>query len=261
VPLTPKDVHAKQFTPTRFKPGYDEDEVDAFLDQVETELAGLLAENERLRAELDSLRGGAAAAGGATNGVATEAAPEQPRAVPERPAPAPEAAAPAAPGAAIAVPGQDLPPVTAAQAELEEMTRRTLLLAQRAANEVVSEAHAEAERMLAEATAAAERTVEEARGRAEGAERAAAARQAADLARYTSQRQQLAEAVERLSTFEREYRTRLRAYLEMQLREVESAPETVMPEAAGLTRVAPAMLGPGSDGTPVPEPPARGHQV
>ena len=34
MPLTPEDVSNKRFTSTRFRPGYDEDEVDAFLDEV-----------------------------------------------------------------------------------------------------------------------------------------------------------------------------------------------------------------------------------
>ena len=35
MPLTPADVRNKQFSTTRLRPGYDEEEVDAFLDEVE----------------------------------------------------------------------------------------------------------------------------------------------------------------------------------------------------------------------------------
>ena len=49
MPLTPEDVANKQFTSTRLKPGYDETEVDEFLDEVEAELARLTRENEDLR--------------------------------------------------------------------------------------------------------------------------------------------------------------------------------------------------------------------
>ena len=52
MPLSPEDVHNKQFTPTRFRLGYDEDEVDVFLDEVEAELTRLLSENTDLRARL-----------------------------------------------------------------------------------------------------------------------------------------------------------------------------------------------------------------
>ena len=54
MPLTPEDVQNKRFTTTRFRPGYDEDEVDAFLDEVETELTRLLQENKTLAARAAS---------------------------------------------------------------------------------------------------------------------------------------------------------------------------------------------------------------
>jgi len=61
-PLTPADVRNKQFSTTRLRPGYDEEEVDAFLDEVEADLGRLIQENEELRAELaERLRGGTSA--------------------------------------------------------------------------------------------------------------------------------------------------------------------------------------------------------
>ena len=57
MPLTPADVHNVAFSkPPIGKRGYNEDEVDAFLDLVETELIRLIEENSDLRqrvAELD----------------------------------------------------------------------------------------------------------------------------------------------------------------------------------------------------------------
>jgi DivIVA domain-containing protein len=50
--LTPAQVRDKQFTTTRNKHGYDEEEVDAFLDEIESELQRLLQEYEELRAKL-----------------------------------------------------------------------------------------------------------------------------------------------------------------------------------------------------------------
>lgn len=50
--LTPESVHSKQFTTVRMRTGYDMDEVDSFLDEVEMEFARLIAENEDLRARL-----------------------------------------------------------------------------------------------------------------------------------------------------------------------------------------------------------------
>ena len=51
MPLTPDDVQNKRFTVVRFgKSGYDEEEVDAFLDEIEAEMRRLLTESTSLRA-------------------------------------------------------------------------------------------------------------------------------------------------------------------------------------------------------------------
>ena len=52
MPLTPADVRNKAFSTTRLRPGYDEEEVDFFLDRVERELDLLIKENQDLRAAL-----------------------------------------------------------------------------------------------------------------------------------------------------------------------------------------------------------------
>lgn len=51
MPLTPEDILSKTFRITRFRPGYDQDEVDDFLDQVTQEL-------RRLQAQVDELQAG-----------------------------------------------------------------------------------------------------------------------------------------------------------------------------------------------------------
>jgi len=65
MPLTPADVHNVAFSkPPIGKRGYNEDEVDAFLDLVENELTRLIEENSDLRqrvAELDQELAGARA--------------------------------------------------------------------------------------------------------------------------------------------------------------------------------------------------------
>ena len=69
MPLTPADVHNVAFSkPPIGKRGYNEDEVDAFLDLVENELTRLIEENADLRqrvAELDQELATARAGGGA----------------------------------------------------------------------------------------------------------------------------------------------------------------------------------------------------
>ena len=56
MPLTPADVHNVAFSkPPIGKRGYNEDEVDAFLDLVEAELGRLIEENNDLREQVEQL--------------------------------------------------------------------------------------------------------------------------------------------------------------------------------------------------------------
>lgn len=50
--LTPQQVHDKQFNTVKMRTGYDMDEVDSFLDDVEAALGSLMVENDDLRAQL-----------------------------------------------------------------------------------------------------------------------------------------------------------------------------------------------------------------
>ena len=98
MPLTPADVHNVAFSkPPIGKRGYNEDEVDAFLDLVENELTRLIEENADLRqrvAELDQELATARAGGG---GQPTQAIPlYEPEPEPE-PAPQPVYEAPPQP--------------------------------------------------------------------------------------------------------------------------------------------------------------------
>ena len=112
MPLTPADVHNVAFSkPPIGKRGYNEDEVDAFLDLVENELTRLIEENADLRqrvSELDQELGSARAGGGVQ---AAQAIPlYQPESEPE---PEPEPTAPvqpvyeAPPGAARRAQGEE----------------------------------------------------------------------------------------------------------------------------------------------------------
>src|ERR1700761_1936744 len=71
MPLTPAEVHNVAFKkPPIGKRGYDEEEVDAFLDIVEVELARLIEENNDLKtAGGGSVSGGKAEAGGGSVSV------------------------------------------------------------------------------------------------------------------------------------------------------------------------------------------------
>ncbi|NLS10248.1 DivIVA domain-containing protein [Nesterenkonia sp. MY13] len=105
--LTPEDLLNKEFPETKFRPGYDKDEVDDFLDEVVVEWRRLIQENEQLQAEVTSLQeqlvepddlndaGLSGYAGSAAEVTGTmESVEEEPEA-PAEPEPAPEAAEPA----------------------------------------------------------------------------------------------------------------------------------------------------------------------
>ena len=104
MPLTPADVHNVAFSkPPIGKRGYNEDEVDAFLDLVEAELTRLIEENSDLRQrvaelehELGSPRSGAGAA--PTQVIPTYEHQPEPQPVYEAPPPPPAPAPAAAPG-------------------------------------------------------------------------------------------------------------------------------------------------------------------
>jgi len=215
MPLTAEDVRNKQFSTGRFREGYDMDEVDAFLDEVEAELTRLSRENDDLRARL-------------------AASVRQPHGAPEG------EAAPAMPSAVVA-PAVVAPP--APTVAPSEAAARMLELAQRTADEHVAQAKAEADRLVTDARVNAQRVT-------------------ADL---EHEQAALKTRIEELKAFEREYRTRLRTYLEGQLRDLEqmaavpgSPPGSLAGSPPASGGAAPAVRAPvmtASMGTP-PSPPA-----
>src|SRR3954471_4949711 len=136
MPLTPADVHNVVFKkPPIGKRGYDEDEVDAFLDVVEAELARLIEENNELRS------------GAARGGARVEEAP-----------------APAAAPAPVAAPP---PPVQQPREDDSARASRMLALATETADRYVNEAKTQAEQMLTGAKTNSERLMTEARTKSE----------------------------------------------------------------------------------------------
>ena len=119
----------------------------------------------------------------------------------------------ATPAAAAAEPASSGP-------EGQEAALRTLLLAQRTADEAVAEARAEADQILSSAREEAERVLAASRAEAAGLDEQIAARLEAALGDLDRRRSRLDASIEELRAFEREYRTRLRAFLEGQLREL-----------------------------------------
>ena len=233
MPLTPADVHNVAFSkPPIGKRGYNEDEVDAFLDLVETELGRLVEDNADLRQRVSELDSELASARSGVVQVTQVLPPYQPE-----------------PEVAVVVEERS------AQLSDEQALKatRVLSLAQDTADRLTSTAIADADKMVADARSSAEQIVSEARYIAEATVTDAQQRSDAMLSDAQSrsesqlrqayekadflqadaerkhtefmntisqQRSVLEGRLEQLRTFEREYRTRLKTYLESQLEEL-----------------------------------------
>ncbi|MFI6478063.1 DivIVA domain-containing protein [Nonomuraea sp. NPDC050663] len=241
MPLTPADVRNKQFSTTRLRPGYDEEEVDAFLDEVEAELDRLIQENEELRAKLaECLRG--KVPGGMQMPMASapvQHAPEQqpmmappmPMQQPEPPKPEPMHQ-PHQPQQQPQPVGMGMPPAednmdTAARvlALAQQTADQAIADARREADETVTRARREADDILTKARRQAEQVIGDARARAETLERDAQERHRQAMGSLVQTRDELERKVEELRSFEREYRSRLKLYLENQLQELSAGGE------------------------------------
>jgi DivIVA domain-containing protein len=228
MPLTPADVHNVAFKkPPIGKRGYDEEEVDAFLDEVERELARLIEENNELRAQVErGGRGGAPAGPSADPRLAAElndmkaqldrvqrdkAAAEQAARSMQAELEQVRAQGPVGAGA----------PAPTAGGDGEQQALRVLMMAQRTADDHVSDARREADKLLSDARSKAEEVTREARAKADALERDARQRHQEAMGGLDAKRSALQKHIEELKQFEREYRTRLKAYLESQLRDLD----------------------------------------
>lgn len=252
--LTPEDVVNKRFQHVKFRDGYDQDEVDDFLDEVVVELRRLYQENDELRQKLSAAEqqvkglengGGSSKAAPAADIDATQAmpaavpAPSQPKEekAPETPAaPAAKPEAPAAPVVKEAAPAPQSPapsqsapaaapsPAPAGAAAVnaggDADAHGLIALAQRVHDEHVSEGQRKRDELIR----SAEKEAQDIVGKAER-------KRDETLSSLESQKSTLERAIDQLSNFERQYRTRLKSYLNDQLRELENstslAPETL----------------------------------
>jgi DivIVA domain-containing protein len=219
MPLTPADVRNKQFSTTRLRPGYDEEEVDAFLDEVEAELDRLIQENEELRAKLaEVLRGGKAPV--ALNAPHAEPVPELIQPEPQRLEPERR------PQEAVMMgmkPVEDNMDTAARVLALAQQTAdQAIADARREADETLGRARREADELLTKARRQSEQITSDARARAESLERDAQERHRQAMGSLVQSREELERRVDDLRAFEREYRSRLKAYLEGQLRDLEA---------------------------------------
>jgi DivIVA domain-containing protein len=225
--LTAEDVVNKRFQPTKFREGYDQDEVDDFLDEIVIELRRLNQENEELRQRLIAgesriaeLQRSSASSQGAPAAAAPQPAAEpEPAAEPveSAPEPAPVAApAPApAPAASVptSVPGLPFPtPSLDINAIDPSNTNNLLQLARRLHEDHVREGIEKRDALIAEGHATAARAVQEAE-----------AKQRQQINALDQERSLIEHRIDELRTFEREYRQKLRGYIEGQLSELDGS--------------------------------------
>lgn len=219
--LTPEDVVNKRFQPTKFREGYDQDEVDDFLDEIVVELRRLNQENDELRKKL-------AESGAGTPASSTAAAPvvekvpapvkvdkeKEDRAKAEAEAKAAEAAkkkeAEKAPAPA---------PARAAATPAAESAAGLLAMAQQMHDKHVADGEQQRDKIIAEAQIEASSLVNDAQEKSRKI-----------LGALEQQRSVLERKVEQLRGFERDYRSRLKAYIEGQLRDLDARGSVAAPE-------------------------------
>jgi DivIVA domain-containing protein len=216
MPLTPADVHNVAFKkPPIGKRGFDEEEVDAFLDEVEQELARLIEENNELRAQLE--RGGGRAEPVSDRWVDAElndVRAQLDRAQRER-----AAAEQSARTVQMELERAHSQGAPAGSGDGEEQAVRVLMMAQRTADDHVGDARREADGLLSDARSRAAELTGEARASAETVERDARQRHQEAMGGLDAKRTAALRHIEELEQFERQYRQRLTAYIESQLRD------------------------------------------
>jgi DivIVA domain-containing protein len=232
MPLTPADVHNIALKkPPIGKRGYDEEQVDAFLDELEQELIRLIEENNDLRGLIE--RAGTPAGAGADPRLATDL--EATRAQLDRVQRDKAAAEQTA---------------RALQAKLEQVRKRgapvaggdgehalrVLAMAQRTADSHVDDARREADSMLSDARSTAQQLTGEARAKADALGRDARQRHQEAMGGLDTKRTAAQEQIEDLEAFEREYRSRLRAHVESQVRDLDGRERGLEAEMARVDR-------------------------
>ncbi|HEY0000830.1 MAG TPA: DivIVA domain-containing protein [Actinoplanes sp.] len=221
MPLTPADIHNMAFKkPPIGKRGYDEEDVDAFLDEVEQELIRLLEENQALHDQMQRGGGVGGPSPSATNmaanaeladiaallqraqearGRAEQQARSLQMQLEQARNAAPPAAAPTSPG-----------------------NERVLAMAQRTADDHMRDARQESESVLAEARSKSEQVVGEAQvlaGRIEGDARR---NHTESMNSLESRRNALLDEIERLGQLAKGYQAALDSHLTQQLQELDS---------------------------------------
>jgi DivIVA domain-containing protein len=261
--LTPEDVVNKRFQPTKFREGYDQDEVDDFLDEIVVELRRLNQENDELRRKVADLQSGGTpestvpapvSAGDAedegtvlkgdlkkdssgkgtadqssgaqvtpaadatstkdtgttkTSAASVPAAKDSGEVIESVPADTAAPASAAVPAETAAVPAA--PAADNGREAVASSAAGVLAMAQKLHDDFVAEGEAKREQIIADAQSEANGLVNDAQEKSRKT-----------LAELEEKKSVLERKVEQLKGFERDYRARLKAYIEGQLRDLQN---------------------------------------
>ena len=197
--VTPKDINEKQFGDAWR--GYNQEEVDDFLDRVAEAVDNTQRENEAMRGR-----------------------------------------------------NLELEQALSTTREAEEMLKKTLVTAQRAAEEAIAKAKAKADQIVTEAETRARGANEEARKIIEEAQEEAN-RKSIEIERAGKERRRdLDTAIGRLSSYQSELQQKLKTFLEEQKKNLASLTETEPPSASGGTNGSSGGSGARRPGAPPAQP-------
>ncbi|MFF5288587.1 DivIVA domain-containing protein [Paractinoplanes globisporus] len=227
MPLTPADIHNVAFKkPPIGKRGYDEEEVDAFLDEVEQELIRLLEENGSLRDRMDR-GGGGGMPGGPSPAMVMSSELADLSAQLER---LQEARARAEQNARnmqsqLERARQATPSGSFAQVGDDDRNARVLMMAQRTADEHMRDAQRETEDLIASARSKAEQLTSEAQLSAATIESDARRNHTEAMSAIGAKRAALIDEIDRLGQLAQSYHQALNNHVNQQLQELNSAPD------------------------------------
>jgi DivIVA domain-containing protein len=227
MPLTPADIHNMAFKkPPIGKRGYDEEEVDAFLDEVEQELIRLLEENGSLRDQMQRPGGGGGSA--ASTMVLTgefaslvgelerlQEARDRAEANARNMQSQLERARAESRSQSGAMPsiGDD------------DRNVRVLQMAQRTADDHMRDAEREVEALLSQARTKAEQVTSEAALKAGTIESDARRTHSEAIASISAKRAALLDEIDRLGQLAQSYHAALNSHVTQQLQELNSVPD------------------------------------
>jgi len=169
--------------------GYHRDDVDELLERAAATIEHLEGENSQLRARIA----------------------QGPQSAASLPTPAPQPVAQVAPVAPVA------PSPPPARMPDTDVIQRTLVLAQKAADEAVAEAKTRASQIVSESEAKANQLVADAEASARRIAETEKRRLEEEIGQLTLTRDTLSSDIDALETFEREYRERLHAAIDAEL--------------------------------------------